>query len=181
MTDSTWRRCSSCKSNIGFSVTYWACNVSTCNSKRMGLFFCSVPCWEAHLPTMRHREAWAIEKRSPSMVDYQREQASETDSKPRPQTISTPSRDSDAPRRRVVDATDDEGDGDLPRDILIVVSKLKKYIKARSGFSTSDNAMSRLSDHVRWVADQAIRSAGEADRKTVLDRDIPPVPRGRGD
>jgi hypothetical protein len=180
MSDSTWRRCSSCKANIGFSVTYWACNVSTCNSKRMGLFFCSVPCWEAHLPTMRHREAWAIEKRSPSMDEWQREQASQS-AEPSRSTSTLSSGSSDAPRRRVVaqDEADGADDDDLPRDILIVVSKLKKYIKARSGFSTSDNAMSRLSDHVRWVADQAIRSAGEADRKTVLDRDIPPVPRGR--
>ncbi|HUH03792.1 MAG TPA: hypothetical protein VML75_17475 [Kofleriaceae bacterium] len=177
-----WRRCSSCKTNIGFGVVYWACNVSTCNSKRMGLFFCSVPCWEAHLPTMRHREAWAVEERSPSVVDYQREQAAEPARERTSSALSSSgvsSREPDAPRRRVVVDDDDGGDEDLPRDILIVVSKLKKYIKARSGFSTSDNVMARLSDHVRWVADQAIRSAGEHDRKTVLDRDIPPVPRGR--
>jgi len=65
----------------------------------------------------------------------------------------------------------------MPKDILVVVSKLKKYIKARSGMNTSDGVMSRLSDHVRWVADQAIRSAAQDERKTVLDRDVPPVPR----
>ena len=72
---------------------------------------------------------------------------------------------------------DRERDDDLPSDILIVASKLKKYIRARSGMNTSDGVMAVLSDHVRSICDQAIRNAGAAERKTVLDRDIPDVPR----
>ena len=41
---------------------YWRCSVSTCNSGRVKLYFCSVACWDAHLPTARHRSAFAIEE-----------------------------------------------------------------------------------------------------------------------
>ena len=73
---------------------------------------------------------------------------------------------------RVISRAPDLSDRDLPRDILIVVSKLKKYIKARSGMSTSDNVTPVLSDFVRGLCDRAIRRAGEDGRRTVLDRDF---------
>jgi len=63
-------------------------------------------------------------------------------------------------------------DQDLPRDILIVVSKLKAYVRARSGMNTSDGAMDVLSDIVREIADRAIQKAAADGRKTVLDRDF---------
>ena len=63
------------------------------------------------------------------------------------------------------------------KDVLIVVSKLKKYIKDRSGFNTSDQIMDLLSDHVRAICDEAIRCAARDDRKTVLERDMPRPPR----
>ena len=40
----------------------WRCSVSTCNSGRVKFWFCSVACWDAHLPTARHRNASAIEE-----------------------------------------------------------------------------------------------------------------------
>ncbi|HVK88237.1 MAG TPA: hypothetical protein VM513_29155, partial [Kofleriaceae bacterium] len=70
---------------------------------------------------------------------------------------------------RLADVTD--------KDILIVVSKLKKYIKDRSGFNTSDAVADQLSEHVRAICDEAIRAAARDDRKTVLDRDVPRVRR----
>jgi len=60
-----WRRCSNCKAEIGFGKKHFVCSVSTCNRKRTGLVFCSVECWDAHLPTARHRDAWALEKVAP--------------------------------------------------------------------------------------------------------------------
>ncbi len=60
----------------------------------------------------------------------------------------------------------------LPRDVLIVASKLKAYIKARSGMSTADRVMQVLSDEVRKLADRAIQNARRAERRTVLDRDF---------
>ena len=61
--------------------------------------------------------------------------------------------------------------------MLVVVSKLKQYIRARSGMNTSDGVTGVLSDHIRRLCDEAIRSAGRDSRKTVLDRDFPEVPR----
>src|SRR5437667_297332 len=56
---SFWKRCSTCKKELPFVSTYWACNVSTCNRPRTALAFCSVACWDAHVPMLRHRDAWS--------------------------------------------------------------------------------------------------------------------------
>jgi hypothetical protein len=60
-----WKVCSICRKPIAFGAAYYACSVSTCNRVRTGLFFCSLDCYEAHLPSARHRDAWALEKRAP--------------------------------------------------------------------------------------------------------------------
>jgi hypothetical protein len=62
---SSWRVCSACRKAIPHDSDYYECNVSTCNRKRNPMFFCSVECWDAHLPEARHRDAWAVPKRSP--------------------------------------------------------------------------------------------------------------------
>jgi hypothetical protein len=61
----------------------------------------------------------------------------------------------------------------VDRDILIVVSKMKKYIKDRSGMNCSDAVADILSEHVRVICDESIRAAARDERKTVLDRDVP--------
>jgi hypothetical protein len=71
---SFWKRCSTCKREIPFVASYWACNVSTCNRPRTALAFCSVPCWDAHVPMLRHRESWAEERRAPTRAAWEREQ-----------------------------------------------------------------------------------------------------------
>jgi len=73
-------------------------------------------------------------------------------------------------RRRIVTA--DAESHQLPRDVLVVVSKLKKFIRAKSGMNTSDNVTDVLSEHLRQLCVQAIRRAAESDRKTVMDRDF---------
>lgn len=87
-----------------------------------------------------------------------------------------------APRRVVGDASPStaaavEGNVHLAdivdRDMLIVISKLKKYIKDRSGMNCSDAVAEVLSDHVRVICDDSIRAAARDERKTVLDRDVP--------
>jgi hypothetical protein len=67
-----WRRCNSCKKEIPFATLYWVCNVSTCNRKRTGLVFCTVSCWDAHLPSMNHRESWAEERTSPTAEEWKK-------------------------------------------------------------------------------------------------------------
>jgi len=32
--------------------------------------FCSVSCWDAHVPTLRHKESWAIEQKAPSEKEW---------------------------------------------------------------------------------------------------------------
>jgi hypothetical protein len=71
---SSWKRCSTCRKDIPFLAAYWACNVSTCNRPRTALAFCSVPCWDAHVPMLRHRESWAEERHAPTRAMWEREQ-----------------------------------------------------------------------------------------------------------
>jgi histone H3/H4 len=61
---------------------------------------------------------------------------------------------------------------DRPRDIIMVVTKVKQYVKERSGMNTSDSVATVLSGHMRRLAREAIRKAAMDDRKTVLDRDM---------
>jgi histone H3/H4 len=61
----------------------------------------------------------------------------------------------------------------VPREVLIVASRLKEYVRARVGYNTSDRVLEPLSEIVRRVCDEAIRNAAREGRKTVLDRDVP--------
>ena len=61
--------------------------------------------------------------------------------------------------------------------MLIVISKMKKYIKDRSGMNCGDAVAELLSDHVRAICDEAIRAAARNERKTVLERDVPRPPK----
>ncbi len=198
-----FKLCSSCKKPIGFEQDYFVCSVSTCNRKRLGLFFCSLPCWEAHLPMMRHRDAWAEQTKSPSQAAYEREQEEEAAAQARAASRSTPeaqdiaARNESARQQAVQRALEEEDnaaqraarlgvvkrgtetmglpdidDKDLPQDTLIVASKLKKYIRARSEFNTSDSVMAVLSEHLRKLSVEAIKTAARDGRKTVLDRDV---------
>lgn len=164
----SWKTCTSCRKSIEFRSIYWECSVSTCNRKRMGLFFCSVGCWEAHLPTMRHREAWAVEKTAPSQEVWAAE--TETDANPRTKVVA-PDPSQASPRRVVAPARNENLD-DAPKDVLVVVSKLKKYVKMRSDMKTSDTVIPVLSDELRRICERAIRIAGQEGRKTIMDRDI---------
>ncbi len=67
--DGVWLLCSACRKGIGFGAIHWVCSVSTCNRSRTRLVFCSVACWDSHLSTLRHREAWAVEERAPTRED----------------------------------------------------------------------------------------------------------------
>lgn len=58
-------------------------------------------------------------------------------------------------------------------DALVVASKVKKYIKDKSGMNTSGAVMETLTSIVSKVCDQAIENAKTDGRKTVMDRDFP--------
>ncbi len=61
---------------------------------------------------------------------------------------------------------------DQSKEVLVVASKVKKYIRAQSGMNTSDAVMAVLSDRVRAMCDAAIEGARSDGRKTVKDRDL---------
>lgn len=198
--EDSFKRCSTCRQPILFEQKYWTCSVSTCNRSKLALYFCSLPCWEAHVPEARHRDAWAEEQKAPSRAAYLAEQeannasvaavaarivgavnstASSSGEPPRAARIigAASSAASESPRvARIVGgpssaAPSPESDDD---EILVVVSKLKKYIRDRSGMNTSDTAMAPLSEHLRSLCREAIRHAAEDGRKTVMDRDFAP-------
>jgi hypothetical protein len=204
MDDSTfWKRCNTCKKPIGFAAPYCVCSVSTCNRPRTALVFCTIGCWDSHVPLLRHRDAWAIEKVSPTLAEWEREreeaaaQEAEAPSAPashatsaQPHAAASGARDasasgghhpaaSGAPMAPAVRPSADAAppaplhlSTDVPHDILVVASKLKAYVRARSGMNTSDAVLEVLSDRLRTLCDQAIRRAADAGRKTVLDRDF---------
>jgi hypothetical protein len=176
-----------CKVGIGFEAEYFICSVSTCNRKRTGLFFCSLACFEAHLPTARHRDAWAERQRSPSAAAARAEReaeeleaAADLAAAPANAAAVTPG---GVPARRVVApasaaraGTEEQDDpGESEAEVLVVVSKLKKYVRERSGMNTSDGVVPILSDHLRDLCREAIRQAGQDGRRTVLDRDFTKV------
>jgi hypothetical protein len=148
-----WRKCAICKKEIGFGAIYQKCSVSSCRKHA----FCSVECWDVHSSYMNHKSAWAEEERAPS-----KDQATSSERTPRRVIVNS------KPAQSMVAANN----ADVPRDILIVASKLKNYVKAKHGMNTSGNVMDALSDIVRFHVDKAIDKAREEGRKTLMDRDF---------
>lgn len=146
-----WRKCGSCKKDIGFNQVYQVCSV--CGGKYA---FCSVDCWDQHVPVMNHKNAWAEESRSPA------------------QAAGTPAATSNQPVRRIVSSpsTTSTETSSMDAEILIVASKLKQYVKDKYDLSTSANVMDALSREVRKLTDRAAEKAKAEGRKTLMDRDF---------
>jgi hypothetical protein len=179
----TWKKCTACKNDIRYGANHWVCSVSTCNRSNTGYVFCTVSCWDSHVAQLRHRDAWAVDARAPTKDAWEKELAAS----PPPPPAPAPAQPAAPVVRRVVgepptanppapgaaagaalqlsDAVD--------KDVLIVVSKMKKYIKDRAGMNCGDAVVDLLSEHVRAICDEAIRAAARDDRKTVLERDVP--------
>lgn len=58
------------------------------------------------------------------------------------------------------------------KEALVVASKLKNYIREKSGMNTSASVIDVLSDKLREMCDRAIENARSDGRKTVKDRDF---------
>lgn len=144
-----WRKCAVCKKDIMLGSIYQKCSVSTCRKSA----YCSVDCWDVHVPVLGHKSAWAEEERAPTVVDSGEERA---------------------PKRILVSSSSSSGGNreDIPEDILIVASKLKQYIKSKHDLSTSAGVFDRLSELVRRLADEAAQKAKSEGRKTLMDRDF---------
>lgn len=152
MENNFWRRCSTCKKEIGLGKIYQECEVTSCRKHA----FCSVSCWNVHNEVMNHKSAGAIERRSP----FEKE-SEEAVSAPR-RILVNPSN----VQSKVGTATS------MDHEIMIVASKLKQYIKEKHDLNTSANVMEVLSDKVRRLADEASEKAKMSGRKTLMDRDF---------
>jgi hypothetical protein len=183
----TWRICTACKNTISYGATHWVCSVSTCNRPRMGMVFCTVSCWDSHVADARHRDAWAVEAHAPSKEAWQRELAANP---PEPAPAKPVQPAQPAVRRVVAEApvassavSSSSSSSSVAmnevvdREMLVVVSKMKKYIKDRSGMNCGDAVADVLSEHLRAICDESIRAAARDERKTVLERDVPRPPR----
>ena len=133
-----------------FGGKYQTCSVSTCNTKKTGLAFCCVACWDAHLGFANHRESSAIEKTAPSHAG-----------------ASIPA------AKKIVIRSNQSTTFSLPEvDTLVVVSKVKKIIQDRSGYNTSQCAVDALTEIVVKECLKAIDKARASGRKTVMGRDF---------
>jgi histone H3/H4 len=153
MEQNYWRKCGSCKKEIGFNTIYQACSVSTCNKTA----FCSVDCWDVHVPILNHKNAWAEEERSPSQSTAQPE----------------------APVRRIIVSSQQSSPSSsvskvspMESEVLIVASKLKQYVKDKYDLNTSADVMDALSNEVRRITDRAVEKARSDGRKTLMSRDF---------
>jgi len=57
-------------------------------------------------------------------------------------------------------------------ETLVVASKLKNYIREKSGMNTSAAVIDVLSNKLRRLCDEAVERAKQDGRKTVMDRDF---------
>ena len=139
-----WRKCSICKKDIHFGAVYQQCSVSTCKKNA----YCSVDCWEIHVPVLNHKSSFAEESRAP--------------------------RSNGGGKRIVVSSASKkkENVGSYSKEILIVASKLKQYVKDKHDLNTSAGVMNKLSDIVRMSVDDAVDKARAEGRKTLMDRDF---------
>lgn len=150
MAETTWRPCSACKKPIALGGRYWTCSVTTCNRPRFELVFCTVACWDAHVPGMNHRNAWCTEHRAPTKPD-------------------APAAVAPEPQRRVARPNETAREEE---EVLIIASRLKDYIKDKADFNCSADVMTELSAIVRSLTDDAIRRARAGGRRTVMGRDF---------
>lgn len=146
-----WRKCGSCKKEIAYNSTYQVCGASSCQK----FAYCSMDCWSLHNSIMNHKNGWSEDRVAPQ----------------KPQT------ENEGVRRLIVTAkstidTTSTNNLALEKEILIVASKLKQYIKDKHDLNTAADVMDVLSHRVRRLTDQAVLKAKSEGRKTVLDRDF---------
>ena len=141
-----WRTCGVCKKSIALSALYQKCSISSCRK----VVFCSVDCWDIHQGVMGHKSSYAEEERAPSFLDEQK------------------------PRRRIVQSSQPKtSNHNSPnKETLIVVSKMKNFVKDSTDMNTSGDVADVLSDYVRELIVQASENARSEGRKTLMGRDF---------
>lgn len=169
-----WKKCSSCKKHLGFDQPHYVCSVSTCNGQRTGYVFCSIACFEVHLPGARHKDAAAIEARSPKKITNATEA---THRPPEKRRIIAGSPSSVAERMGSTDSVSkSQSHGQTSsmesQEVLVIASRLKDFIQKKAEMNTSADVMQVLSQHLRVICERAIDQAKASGRKTVMGRDF---------
>ena len=147
-----WRKCSACKKTIFLGGNYYICSISSCNKKSRPTQYCSPSCWDAHNAVMRHKDAGALKESAPQNPDHGN----------LPKIIRDQSQSEFALINEKIDT-----------DVLVVVSKVKKYIFDKSQMNTSTEIMDDLTSIIIKICNVAIANANREGRKTVLKRDMP--------
>lgn len=57
-------------------------------------------------------------------------------------------------------------------EVLVVVSKLKSYIKSSSGLNTAGEVPAVLTKAIKTIISEAVEHAKKEGRKTVMERDF---------
>ena len=173
-----FRLCSSCRRPLPFGARYYTCSVSTCSRGKHAYTFCSVPCFQAHVPTLRHRDAWAEQQTAPTQEAWEAQQQAERDealredAQPEDPGVVRRAATATTPKNQAAHK-EPRMSNEVPKEVLVVVSKVKAYIRASSGMNTSDAVTEALSELVRGACEQAVAKAKADGRKTVMARDIP--------
>src|ERR1700758_1226197 len=97
-----FRQCTTWKKPIGFGADYMQCSVSTCNRAKLAQFFCSLACWDAHVPEARHRDAWAEPMKAPTRDANRRKQKEEKEREQRAASREANMSEEAEKRRRIV-------------------------------------------------------------------------------
>ena len=155
---SFWRKCIVCKKEISFSTKYYKCSISSCDKKRSPAQFCSVECWDVHRSIMSHKSAWAEDFISPSQAEAKKLEASESQVR-----IVRQKQSSDVGFSSNVSSSN---------EILVVVSKLKQFVKEQAGLNTSADVSEVLSDFIREECLSAVYQAKKDGRKTLMGKDF---------
>src|SRR3989338_346131 len=159
-----WKKCNSCKKEIPYKSRYYVCSVSTCRTKMTGFVFCSVSCWDAHVGFYNHRSAYAEEEFAPQFSETLVPQAAPVQEKKE-----TPV--SEEPKKTIVFRAPTSAD-QVETETLVVTSKVKKLVRDRSGFNSSQCFVDALTRKVVEEALKGIERAKAAGRKTVMGRDL---------
>ncbi len=88
----------------------------------------------------------------------------------------SPDHSVDGPAKRVVASAPSGGaksPSSVEDEVLVVVTKVRKYIADKSGMNTSAGVYDALTERIKRICDRAIETARSQGRKTVMDRDVP--------
>ena len=154
-----WRKCIVCKKEIKYTMKYYKCSVTSCDKKRSPAQFCSVDCWDVHRSIMSHKSAGADEYHSPSKEKW----LQETSNAPKVRVVS---------KNVSIESSNSNIQSLGSDEILVVVSKLKAFVKEATGLNTSADVMPILSDIIRKSCVKAAHSAERNERKTLMARDF---------